>query len=777
MPYYAHSAPNVGEAEWQELLEHASQTAELASGFAAIFGGEKAAFLSGLMHDLGKYNPEFLAYIRRQARGNGKGPDHSTDGAGVLLRAAIDTTSAMNGLTMDAIILEVLAHAVAGHHAGLPDRLRGVEPGSPDGLQERLARWDNTRLDPVWKKEICADFSDLFPHSFRVDEIIDGSNSATARSFQIAFLGRMLFSCLVDADFKDTEKFYAYIEERTIDRNWPALQDVLPELRARFDREMASKAATSGKLTSLRGEILAHVRGRAAQPAGIFTLNVPTGGGKTLASLGFALDHAAHHGHRRIIYAIPFTSIIDQTAAIFRQVLGDEMILEHHSAVEEESLKALGQSDKLKLAMEDWAAPVVVTTNVQLFESLFANRPGRCRKLHNIARSIIILDEAQTLPLPYLKPSVLALDELARNYGCTIVLCTATQPALDRRDFPASSLMGLELDNRELAPDPARLARELRRTTIRRAGVLSDGDLVRDLADHPRALVIVNSRKHALELFSAGRTAGLEGLVHLSTRQCAAHRQALLARVREKLQGDGPCRVVATSLIEAGVDVDFPRVYRAEAGLDQVLQAAGRCNREGSRSAEDSHVLIFKPEVAQPPEELAQFAAAFACIERRHTDLFSPEAIQDYFQEVYWQRGANDGKSGLDAKGILTMARMDKSGTNIAYRKIADAFRMIESGMLPVIIPYDDHALHWIGQLDVGSVPSGQIARELQRYAVQVPSKVRTDLIANGTASVRAADLRADQFVVMAEGSKLYTPEVGLWWEETGKLGVADSII
>lgn len=760
MPYYAHSAPDADEAGWQELPEHSLQTAGLASEFAAVFGGGKAAYLAGLLHDLGKYNPEFLAYIRGQLHRGGKGPDHSTDGAGVFLRAAAGEANPMDG-----VILELLAHAVAGHHAGMPDRTRSVQSGGAGALQERLERWDDTRLDPIWKDELNAEFGGLFPPDFHMDPRITKTHPIAARTFQIAFLGRMLFSCLVDADFKDTEAYYNQLKGITADREWPDLQDVLPELQARFNREMAAKAGASGPLTSLRGEILAHVRGRAAEPAGVFTLNVPTGGGKTLASLGFALDHAAHHGHRRIIYAIPFTSIIDQTAAIFRHVLGDEVILEHHSAIEEDRLQELGQRDKLKLAMEDWAAPVIVTTNVQLFESLFANRPGRCRKLHNIAGSIIILDEAQTLPLPYLKPSVLALDELARNYGCTIVLCTATQPALDRRDFPEGSLMGLELDNRELAPDPARLARELRRTAIRRAGVLSDDDLVRDLTDHPRALVIVNSRKHALELFSAARAAGLEGLVHLSTRQCAAHRQALLARVRTMLEGNSPCRVVATSLIEAGVDVDFPRVYRAEAGLDQVLQAAGRCNREGSRAPDDSHVLIFKPEVAQPPEELAQFAAAFASIERRHTDLFSPEAIRDYFQEIYWQRGANDGKSGLDAKGILAMARMDKSGTNIAYRTIAQEFRMIESGMLPVIIPYDDHARHWIGQLDVESVPSGQIARELQRYVVQVPPKVRTDLIANGAASVRAAHLRADQFVVLEASCKLYTPDVGLRWE------------
>lgn len=353
---------------------------------------------------------------------------------------------------------------------------------------------------------------------------------------------------------------------------------------------------------------MSHVRRGAATSTGLFTLTVPTGGGKTLASLGFALDHAKQHNLRRIIYAIPFTSIIDQSASVFRSVLGDEYILEHHSSLDEDTFKAREQRDKLRLAMEDWAAPVVVTTNVQLFESLFANRPSRCRKLHNLANSVIILDEAQTLPLRLLRPCLAALDELAKHYGATIVLCTATQPALDIREFKHG---GLELAGRELAPDPKELAQKLRRVQIVRGHELDDDNLVSALAEQEQAMIIVNTRKHALDLYKKAKQAGLDGVIHLTTRQYAAHRRGILDRVRLDLKEGRPCRLIATSLVEAGVDIDFPRVWRAEAGLDQIAQAAGRCNREGKYPVEQSLVTIFKAKDNKPPREVAQLAEDF----------------------------------------------------------------------------------------------------------------------------------------------------------------------
>lgn len=453
--YYAHSTDDESRANWQPLPEHLIDTANLAESFGQRIHLAKAARLAALLHDLGKYTPEFQARLS----GAPERVDHSTAGAAIVRQlvsvAKLD----------DRLVGEILAYAIAGHHAGLPDK----QGEAFSTLSERLKGFEESALDPVWKSQIAPDATGLLP-AFEWERK-DQRKSA----FQIAFLGRMIFSCLVDADFKDTERFYARRDGREVDRDWPALQTILPGLIDAFDRRMGAMRSTATAVNRLRADILDHVRARAADTPGLFTLTVPTGGGKTLASLGFALDHARAHGHDRIIYAIPFTSIIDQTAAIFRDVLGESVVLEHHSAIEDErptgretrdadSTKA--DKEKLKLAMEDWAAPVVVTTNVQFFESLFAARTSRSRKLHNIARSVIVLDEAQTLPRPLLAPCAQALGELARNYGCTIVLCTATQPALDARNFDAGHPAALSLAGRELAPDPARLSNELERVTI-----------------------------------------------------------------------------------------------------------------------------------------------------------------------------------------------------------------------------------------------------------------------------------------------------------------------
>ncbi|WP_186415029.1 CRISPR-associated endonuclease Cas3'' [Pannonibacter sp. P2PFMT1] len=768
--FFAHSVEGAPFEVWQGLREHLGDVGSLAANFAEPFGAAAMSRLAGLLHDLGKYNPAFQRYIA----GKGSSVDHATAGAAVLMQRA---AAAAPGLKA---VLELLAHAIAGHHGGMPDRLLLPE-ATGRSLVQRLEAFDEATLDTGWQEELGQELEailtgvagPLFPPAFRVDGRTRGRSPDTARAFQLAFLGRMVFSCLVDADFKDTEIFYSGIAQETPDREWPDLRSEVERLRAGFDAYMAAKAQTAkaGPLNSLRGTILSHVRARAGDAPGLFSLNVPTGGGKTLASLGFALDHAAIHGHRRIIYACPFTSIIDQTAQIFQEVLGSGMVLEHHSAIEEDKIEERGQRDKLKLAMEDWAAPVIVTTNVQLFESLFANRPGRCRKLHNIARSVIILDEAQTLPLHLLKPAVMALDELARNYGCTILLCTATQPALDRRDYEDDPLLGLALEGRELAPDPAGLARQLRRATIRHGGTLADDDLVRALAETPQALVIVNSRKHALDLYRAAQAEGLEGLVHLTTRQCAAHRKLILDDVRQRLKGGAPCRVIATSLIEAGVDVDFPRVWRAEAGLDQVLQAAGRCNREGRKEPEESVVTVFAPENHTSPQEMRQLAEVFRSISGKHDDLFSPLAVKAYFQELYWRRGA-----GLDRENILDLVRWDVTGTQMSYRSIAERFRMIETAMVPVIIPYDDEARGWIDKLSVETLSSGTLARKLQRHVVQVPKQARDLLINAGHVSFQAPHLRADQFAVLGKASGLYKPDVGLIWENSSYALIEDFV-
>ncbi|ODT20265.1 MAG: CRISPR-associated protein Cas3 [Kaistia sp. SCN 65-12] len=749
MPYFAHSGTPDDTSDWQLLIDHLNQTASLASRFAAPLGLERLAFVTALFHDLGKYDPRF------QERLTGKDirVDHSTAGA-VVLRDLVKGRG-----TYDRIAMELAAYAVLGHHAGLPDR----KTERSSCFNRRIEGFADT-LDPVWKSELKFDLADLVP-DWLPGAVHPGN---PYWQFDTSVIGRMLFSCLVDADFRNTEKFYTDLEKREVDREWPALQDLLPQLRTGFDAHMAG-LNREGDLNDLRRAVLAHARGKAALPPGLFTLTVPTGGGKTLASLGFALDHAAAHGHRRIIYSIPFTSIIDQTADIFRKVFGPDIILEHHSAIEEDEKAARReQRDKLKLAMEDWAAPVVVTTNVQFFESLFAARTSRTRKLHNIAGSIIILDEAQTIPRGLLKPCVRMLDSLARLCGCTIVLCTATQPALGKPNFPD----GLDLAGRELAPDPEGLARRLRRTRIELAGDMGNDALVAALAGEAQALVIVNSRRHALELYEQAKEAGLDGLVHLTTRQCAAHRRKILEELRARLMKGQPCRVIATSLIEAGVDIDFPRVWRAQAGWDQIMQAAGRCNREGKRPADDSVVTVFSAPDYPPPAEIKSLIGdTTRALKTFQGNPQSLEAIRAFFGEVYWRTGP-----GLDEKEIVDAFTISGDGTDFAFRDVAEKFHMIESTMVPVIVPWDEKAQEAVDKLAIENIPSGLIARKLQTYIVQVPAKARELLIRYGHVAFASPSLRGDQFAIL-KNRELYRDRLGLIWDKAEYISIESSIL
>ncbi|GAB5467949.1 MAG: CRISPR-associated helicase/endonuclease Cas3 [Rhodospirillales bacterium] len=666
----------------------------------------------------------------------------------------------------DKVLAGLVAYAIAGHHAGLADWY-----GSESSLTERLERFDRQSLDPAWREEVSPQVHDLAP-SGRA-----GPESQEEASFAFGFLCRMIFSCLVDADFKDTEKFYAALEGRKPDRTWPSLGERLDDFIARLDRRMARFAKPrqgEALLQADRAAIHAQVRAKAQMEPGLFTLTVPTGGGKTLTSLGFALDHARAHGLRRVIYAIPFTSIIDQTASQFREILGDDAVLEHHSALEEtppgdESRQG---PSKLRLAMEDWAAPVVVTTNVQLFESLFAARPARCRKLHNIAGSVIVLDEAQALPLPLLAPCLWALRELTQRYGCSVVLCTATQPALDKGNFETGGpLAVLPLAGRELAPDPQDLARRFRRVTLHSAGALDDEDLSAALAERDQGLMIVNSRAHALALYRAARAAGLVGLIHLSTRQHAEDRRTLLAEIKTRLDQGAPCRLVATSLVEAGVDLDFPCVWRAEAGLEQIVQAAGRCNREGKRPPEESPVTVFAAPDWPAPRDLAEQAKDFGRVRDAHgEDLLSLAAIENYFDEVYWRVDRD-----VDKKRILDLFRVDRSGFEGDFRTAAERFRMIEEGGVPIVVPNaETEAL--LAALDAGRLSPRAVARRLQTRLVQIPERARATLLADGQVRCHAESRYGDQFVVLTD-TRLYSGATGLVWEEAGELPAEGAVI
>lgn len=723
---YAHSGTMADRSDWQTLEDHHDQVSKMATDRGQIMGLGIAAGVAGAFHDFGKNDPDFQKVLAGQRLR----VDHSTAGGMLLMSRAT---------ARDRFAAEILAHAILGHHAGLPD---STGPASVSMRRDGFV----DRVPPEVAQRTVVD---LLPAA---RELV-AKCRADSVAFDLALAGRMVFSCLVDADRRDTAAFYG----EGGDRDWPVLADLLPSWRMAFDAYVA--ALPQGELAPLRNQILGHVRAGASLSPGLFTLTVPTGGGKTLASLGFALDHAALHGHRRVIYAIPYTSIIDQTASTFRTIFG-EGVLEHHSAIDQLSPGAEGR-EKLKLAMEDWAAPLVVTTNVQLFESLFAARPSACRKLHNIAGSVIVLDEAQCLPRGLLAPTLRMIEALAAQYGCTVVLCTATQPAFDscELDRGRKERMGLKLADRELAPDPEVLAGRLRRARIVSGGEMSDATLREALQANPQGMVIVNTRAHALQLYQAIKD--LPGALHLTTRQCPAHRRQILARIRDQLRKGAPCRLIATSLVEAGVDLDFPKAWRAEAGLDSVIQAAGRVNREGRNSLEHSTLTLFeapdhpppngiKPLVASMRKTLAQFGPE---------ELASPEAIRHWFEDVYWRAGVL-----LDEHSIVTAFMTDRNHCpDFAYRTVAELYRMVESPMLPVIIPCED-ASHALSQLMDPGVSSGGLARDLQPFVVQIPAFWREKMRANGKGDFAAKNLRGDQFFVLTQPD-LYREDTGLHWE------------
>ncbi|GAB3380511.1 CRISPR-associated endonuclease Cas3'' [Azotobacter armeniacus] len=724
--FYAHSTGSLDRSDWQRLDEHLTSVGRLAAQSAGFFSAEALARTAGLLHDLGKYTDEF----QRRLNGDYGRVDHSTWGA----RIACERYGPLGKL---------LAYGIAGHHAGLAN---GRDPGERSALSDRLCA-DLPDLFPDWRNELDlpAEKSLVPPVGFRACK--------ERGQFQLAFLGRMIFSCLVDADFLDTEAFYNRVEKRKALRSGP--QPSLAELRERLDAYLAGFKADSA-VNCLRGEILTEVRNRAALTPGLFSLTVPTGGGKTLASLAFALDHAIAHGLRRIVYVIPFTSIVEQNAAVFRRALGDlgEAVLEHHSAFADDGSRSLQSREKIRLAMENWDVPIVVTTSVQFFESLFAARPSACRKLHNITGSVVILDEAQTLPLKLLRPCVAAIDELALNYKASVVLCTATQPALEAPDF-----VGGLREVRELAPEPARLFESLKRVRVHHMGSLSDEALSAQLIEREQVLCIVNNRRHARALYES--IADSPGARHLTTLMCAKHRSAVLAEIRRRLDEGKPCRLVATSLIEAGVDVDFPAVLRAEAGLDSIAQAAGRCNREGRRSPEDSEVSIFatgNPDWAPPPE-LKQFAQAAREVLRQHgADPLGLAAIRRYFSLLYWQKGPEE----LDAHNLLGMIENGKLD-GLPYETLASQFRMIDSTQMPVIVPFDEEAQSALRELEFAEGCAG-IARRLQPYLVQVPRQAFAELQQVGAIQAVAEERYGQQFMALVNPD-LYHPRFGLHWD------------
>ena len=727
MMYYAHSSGN-DKSTWQPLKEHLEAVSGISAQYAEAFSASQFAQAAGVLHDLGKYSAEF----QMRLEGSPIRVDHSTAGA----KEAIQLYGPAAG--------KVLAYAISGHHRGIPDY------GSVEDERSLAARLE---LEP---RNYSAYSGDNLSFPDRSTMKLPVSPLPGQPGFSVQFFIRMLYSCLVDADFLDTER--AFDGDKALSRSicYPSLDEL--EHRLIQHLEKLSASAPDTLVNRGRATILKACIDRAAEVPGFFSLTVPTGGGKTLSSLAFALRHAVTHGLRRVIYVIPFTSIIEQNAQVFRRALGPEAILEHHSNFEypgEDSDDWTDQVARLYLATENWDAPLVVTTSVQFFESLFANRSSRCRKLHNIARSVIILDEAQMLPTHHLQPCLGTLRELTANYGSTVVLCTATQPALEGL-LPADTVI------REIAPDPPRLYKEFRRVEATRLGSLGDAELAEKILARPQALCIVNTRAHARELYRL--ISSEPGAFHLSACMCARHRSARLDSIRQALKEGVPCRVVSTQLIEAGVDVDFPAVFRASAGLDSIAQAAGRCNREGKLHR--GQLFIFEAADHPPRGWFQRTASVSEMALRGSNDPLGLGTVKAYFEKLY------DVESDqLDSSGIMRLSEAGRRDLDFQFETIASEFSVIDSALVSIVIPWDDEA-HELIQV-AKYAPSRRVLRRLQPYIVQVYPNEFFALEQNGSVEsmggekgmvhvLKDPSCYTDMGLVLPES--MYLPTDGAWY-------------
>jgi len=752
--HYAHSLENQPVENWQPLTAHLLAVAALAREFAQSFGMNdpaviNEAFLAGLLHDLGKYRPAFQEYLRGE-----RTSDDETWHA--MYGAAYASTSGQLGA----------AFSIAGHHAGLHDRADLQKGTANADKKESLAtlakllekEYPATRaklIEKVAYKQLTASLEKELPAMLppfpgepaHLAKLADESEEKFVLATEL--YTRMLFSCLVDADRLDSA-CWSKLGINTIELSNSEIpldaDHLLSLVIAERDRKRATALLTAQNITlsDAQNRIFDACLAIGKQPPGFFSLTVPTGGGKTLSAMAFALAHAKAHGLRRVIVVIPYLSIIEQNAAEYRHILDPEnrgMVLENHSSVKPRDNTNEEANSRLELITENWDAPVIVTTSVQFIESLFAASPSRARKLHNIARSVVIFDEVQTLPTHLLQPMLNVFRELTTNYGVSFVFSSATQPAFQHSPSLPDGFQDDEIT--EIAPDPTELYRTLRRVTYKletRTEPLAWETLAGQLAATPQCLCVVNLTRHARELWRVldktlcekyrvhgGGGKPHENLrpIHLSSSICPAHRLALIRSIRQRLKVGLPCRVISTQLIEAGVDVDFPTVWRAMGPLDSIVQVAGRCNRKGTLSPEESIVRVFTPadEKKLPPGIYTTATHQTAVTLDRLGDdaaeklATSPAIFHDYFSELYGITSTDYNRRGE--------ASIQEERINLHFRKVAEKAQVIKDDGQPVIIPIGK-ARHLIEKIRTHKPSPGKPRfsrddlRRLQRYMVNV---------------------------------------------------------
>ena len=700
MEYIAH----LNEGRIQTMKDHLCGTAELAGYFAGRFGKADWGYACGMLHDIGKYSLAFQDKIKNNSN---RQVDHSTAGA----KACFEKGG----------MYSFMSYCIAGHHSGLPDYGSSSDPGNAPTLQGRKKK--HIEDCGAYKSEIHIPEIKTLP--------FDPQNSPDP-DFSLSVFIRMLYSCLVDADFLDTEYFMK--EGRTQRETGEEPSVLLEKLKKHVAGWLLNEDTET--VNGRRTEILRHCFECGHKERGIFQLTVPTGGGKTIASLAFALQHAVENQMDRVIYVIPYTSIIEQNAEVFREILGEQNVLENHYNVDYESTEELMP---MQLASENWDKPVVVTTNVQFFESLFANKSSKCRKLHNIANSVIIFDEAQMLPTDYLKPCIAVMEELAANFGSSIVLCTATQPALSpffQRKMPVT----------ELCPRVEEQFRFFERVTFQNVGTISEDELIEKLQKEEQALCIVNTKKRAQRLYQKMKG---EGVFHLSTAMYPKHRRRVLDKIRRLVKDGKRCILISTSLVEAGVDLDFCTVYRQLAGVDSMIQAAGRCNREGKRAAQDSFAYLFQFEEKEyvPGQQLQIDVSKMLLSEGE--DISSLHGIEKYFEALYHFRGES-----LDKKKIFEEFK-DK---RYNFAKAAKEFKLIEENTLTVFISREEDAEELLWQIKhQGYTKSGM--RKAGQYCVQLYENDIEKL--RGAGMLRQVPGGIENFYELVDSGQ-YSEEMGL---------------
>ncbi|WP_439637980.1 CRISPR-associated helicase Cas3' [Spirulina sp.] len=694
----AHTPSSDRPEQWHDLKAHLKAVAKGTQKYAQALNAPQLGSLAGLWHDLGKYNPAFQDYLvacHRAEQSGGRKPHtcepHAIYGAKLAYDYAEEQAEA--GHLSDTEILEPLALIINGHHAGL---------AALSTLEDKLhkVRGKNSReTEYIYTKVVelaTAEAIEVQPHV----EVSEFAHLEQLNHLQQELFWRLLFSCLIDSDRLDTEAFYDP-KSAALRQSKITLQHLQAALEPAHQKLLAQIQASHRQtpVYAIRQTVLDACRHAADRAPGVFRLCVPTGGGKTRSGLTFALNHALKNHQDRVIFAVPYTSIIEQTAQVYREIfesLDPNAIIEHHSAVWQEYFTSEKESNhprdedaraayaQARLMTQNWDAPLIVTTTVQLFDSLFAAHPSQCRKLHNIVNSVIVLDEVQTLPIDLLAPILDVLNELVRTYGVTVVLCTATQPAFEGQTH---YLQGFP-DVQDIIPpaDVQQHFTQLQRVNYELPSESWSWDqLAADVLtrDTNQVLFILNTRRDALAVVAALESAGMHAndILHLSTLLCGAHRRRVLADVKGRLQHGQPCYLVSTQVVEAGVDLDFPVVYRALGPLDRIVQAAGRCNREGH--ADRGAVIIFEPtDGGNPAGEYK-----IACQETRsllHTEgvenLHQPQIFDTYFKRLYQAIDQHQGRG----------ANIQKYRAALNYPKVAEEFSLIAQETIAVVVDYDD---------------------------------------------------------------------------------------